>query len=272
MDVVVVIERVQERFHFLAGGGAYFGGILCDVTHLGGDDIPTGGFQSLRDGVEIFDLGEEARAFGAFGSFFSFERLDFLCAGFDGVAFGIAILIGMRGFHDAEVIEEKRDAARLAERAGFEKISDFGRGAIAIVGETFHDNGDFMRRKTFVDDGFKIHLFIQLAGAFFDRALNGIAIDGGLFGFFNRDIKAGVEIGVRAAEFGRDHDFADQFGGHLTFFLRAGFAPGLFPLCAHVLNLSFGLFQQEAYFGHVEGMRQSHVSGRFRKSFISRDD
>ena len=45
--------------------------------------------------------------------------------------------------------------------------------------------------------------------------------------------KARVEVGVSPAEFGRDHDFADQFDDHLAFFLRAGFAPGLFPLCAH---------------------------------------
>ena len=229
----MVIERVEEGFDFLPGGIADFSGIFCDVTHLGGGDIPTRGFQGFRDMVEVFDFGEEARALRAFGRVFSFECFDFLGAGFDGIAFGIAIGIRVGGFDDAEVVEEKCDAAGLSERAGFEEIADLRRGAIAIVGEAFDDDGDFVRGETFVDDGFEIHFFIELAGAFFDGAFDGIAIDGGLFGFFDRDIKAGVEIGVRAAEFGRDHDFADQFGGHLTFFLRAGFAPGLFPLCAH---------------------------------------
>ena len=58
-------------------------------------------------------------------------------------------------------------------------------------------------------------------------------IDGGFLGFFDGGEEARIEVGVRPAEFGRDHDFADQFGGHLAFFLRVDFAPGLFPLCAH---------------------------------------
>ena len=38
---------------------------------------------------------------------------------------------------------------------------------------------------------------------------------------------------VRPAQFGRDHQLADQFGDHLPLLLRVGFAPRLFPLCAH---------------------------------------
>jgi hypothetical protein len=247
----MIVQRIEECFDFLARGGADFGEILGDETDFGGGDVPTGGFERFRDVIQIFNLGEKSRAFGAFGRIFGFERLDFLRACFDGIAFGIAVYIGVSGFDDAEMVEEKGDAAGLTERAGFEQITDFRRGAIAIVGEAFDDDGDFVGRETFVDDGLEIDLFIQLAGAFFDGALDGIAIDGSLFGFFDRDIEAGVEIGVRAAEFGRDHDFADQFGGHLAFFLRAGFAPGLFPLCAQgtwipVLN---GLTDDNILFG-----------------------
>ena len=102
--------------------------------------------------VEVFDLGEKTRAFLACGNFLGFERLDFLRAGFDRIAFGIAVRVRVRGFDDAEVIEEKRDAAGLAERTGLEQIADFRRGAIAIVGQAFHDDGHFVRREAFIDD------------------------------------------------------------------------------------------------------------------------
>ena len=45
--------------------------------------------------------------------------------------------------------------------------------------------------------------------------------------------EARVQVRLRAAEFGRDHDFADQLDDHLAFLLRVDFAPGLFPLCTH---------------------------------------
>ena len=53
------------------------------------------------------------------------------------------------------------------------------------------------------------------------------------FGLLDGDKQARVEIGVGAAELGRDHDFADELDDHLAFFVRVDFAPGLFPLCAH---------------------------------------
>ena len=90
-----------------------------------------------------------------------------------------------------------------------------------------------MRGKAFVGDQFEIDLFIRLARAFLDRALDGVAIDRGFAGLFHGGGQARVGIGVRAAELGGDHDFADQFGGHLALLLRVGFAPRLFPLCAH---------------------------------------
>ena len=58
------------------------------------------------------------------------------------------------------------------------------------------------------------------------------------YNVFDGGGKARVQVWVRPAEFGRDYDLADQFGGHLAFLLRVFFAPGLFPLCAHRLLLS----------------------------------
>ena len=60
-------------------------------------------------------------------------------------------------------------------------------------------------------------------------------IAGGFLRLLDGGGEARVKVRVRAAEFGRDHDFADQLGGHLAFLLRVFFAPGLFPLCAHGL-------------------------------------
>ncbi len=141
----------------------------------------------------------------------------------------------MGGFDHAEVIEEKRHTAGLAERAGLEQIADFRRGAVAAVGETFNDDRHLVGGETFIDDGFVIDLFRVKPGAFFDGAFNGVPVNGSFFGFFDGSEEARIKVGVRTAEFGRDHDFADQFGNHLAFFLRVDFAPGLFPLRAHSL-------------------------------------
>jgi hypothetical protein len=58
-------------------------------------------------------------------------------------------------------------------------------------------------------------------------------VDRGFLGLLDGDKQARVEVGVSAAELGRDHDFADELDDHLAFFVRVDFAPGLFPLCAH---------------------------------------
>ena len=47
-------------------------------------------------------------------NFFGFQRLNFLCAGFDGISFGVAFEIGVCRFDYAQVIEEKCHAARSA--------------------------------------------------------------------------------------------------------------------------------------------------------------
>ena len=59
-------------------------------------------------------VGQKARALLAVGNFIGFERFDFVRASFDRIALGIAVRVRMRGFDDAEMIEEKRDAAGLA--------------------------------------------------------------------------------------------------------------------------------------------------------------
>ena len=126
--------------------------------------------------VEVLDLGQEARALLARGNFFGFERLEFLRAGFDGIAFGVAVGVGVGGFDDAEVVEEERDAAGLAEGAGLKEIADFGRGAIAAVGQALDHHRHFVRRKALVGDQLEVDLLLGLAGALLDGAFDGVAI------------------------------------------------------------------------------------------------
>jgi hypothetical protein len=132
------------------------------------------------------------------------------------------------------VVEEESDAAGLAQRTGLEEVADFRRGSVPAIGEAFDDDRYFMRREAFVSHLLETDLLIGLAGAFFDGPFDGIAINRGFAGFFDGGGETRVEIGVRAAELGGNHDFADQFGDQLAFLLRIGFAPGLFPLCAQL--------------------------------------
>ena len=70
-------------------------------------------FNALETMVEVFDLRQKPRALLSGGNFIGFERFNFLRAGFNGIAFGVAVGVGVRGFDDPEMIEEKRDTARL---------------------------------------------------------------------------------------------------------------------------------------------------------------
>src|SRR5208337_4804297 len=107
-----------------------FDKILGEITDFGGADSPAGGLQRLGNMVKVLDLREKTRALLSGGNLVGFQRLDFLRAGLDGVRFRVAVRVGMRGFDHAEVVEEKADAARLAERAGLEQIADFRRRAV----------------------------------------------------------------------------------------------------------------------------------------------
>jgi enoyl-[acyl-carrier protein] reductase I len=103
MHVVVIVQGVEEGHNVLAGLRAHFDKILGEVADVGGDDVPTGGLERLGNVVKILDLREKTRALLPGGNFFRFERLDFLRPGFNGVAFGVAVGVGMRGFDHAQL-------------------------------------------------------------------------------------------------------------------------------------------------------------------------
>ena len=93
-----------------------------------------------------------------------------------------------------------------------------------------------MRREPLVGDQLEVHLLVRLARALLDRTLNSVAIDRSLAGLLGRRRQPRVQVRVRAAQLGRDHDFADQLRRHLALLLRVCLAPGLFPLCAQVTS------------------------------------
>src|SRR5207244_12913419 len=99
-----------------------------------------------------------------------------------------------------------------------------------------------------------------------DRAFNGVSVNGSLLGFVHGRGQTWVEIGVRPAQFGGDHDFADQLDDQLAFLLRVGFAPGLLPLCAHRTHPvwethPFGSTQIRDISQHPASTRRSALGG-----------
>ena len=135
------------------------------------------------------------------------------------------------------MVEHPRDAARRPKLAFFEKIANVGRGAIAIVGEAFHNHRDLVRRESFVCHQLINHFFTGLAGAFPDGALDGVARYRGLARCLQRRVQPRVEIGVRPSQFRGHHDFANEFANDLAALRRIGHATGLFPLRAHAVCL-----------------------------------
>ena len=147
--------------------------------------------------VQVLDFGQEARSFLAGGDFLGFERLEFLGAGFDGIAFGIAIGVGMGSLDDAQVVEEEGDAAGLTKGARLKNIADLRRGAVAAIGEALDDHRDFVRREPLVGDQLEVDLLLGLPGPLLDGALDGVAIARGLLRLLDGGGEARVEIRVR---------------------------------------------------------------------------
>ena len=85
MHVVVVVEGGEKIGDFLALCVGNLGEILRHVANLGGEDVPSGGFQRLGDGIQVSDLGEETCAPRPSRSLVCFERFHFLRTGFDGI-------------------------------------------------------------------------------------------------------------------------------------------------------------------------------------------
>ena len=213
-------------------GGGEFDVVLGDVTHFGSGHGPAGLFEGLADGVEVGAVTEEAGG-DVIGRVVGGNGFHVLRAGLNGDGFEVERFVRVLRFDNAEVLKHPRHAPRRAELALFEEDADFGRGAAAVVGEAFDDDGDFVGGEAFVGDEFVIDLLPGQASAFFDGAFDGIARDGLFLGSLNGGVEAGIEIGVGATALGGDLDFFDQLAEELAAFQRADFAPLLFPLGSH---------------------------------------
>ena len=123
----MVVQRVEKIGDLLFLRAGQLDEILGEITHLGGDDFPAGLRKEFGDDVQVLEFSDETGAQTALGNLFGFQRLDVLRAGFNGIGFGIARFVGMRGFDNALVIEEKTDAAGRTQRASAENVADFRR-------------------------------------------------------------------------------------------------------------------------------------------------
>src|SRR5688572_14740116 len=103
----------------------------------------------LRNGVQIFDLRQKARALVAFRSLVGFEGFNLLGASLNGIAFGVPIPVRMSRLHHSDVIEEKPHASGLAKLARFEEIANLRRRSITIIRQAFHYYRHFVGSETF---------------------------------------------------------------------------------------------------------------------------
>ena len=134
---------------------------------------------------------------------------------------------------EPDVVEEKLVAARRAELASLEKHADLRRGAVVVVGQHLDDHRHLVRRVALEDDVLHHQLFVADARAFLDRALDHVARDALLARLFHDGEEPRVPVRVGAAELGGDHDFFDEFAGHLAFFQTGDFAFCVEPLTSH---------------------------------------
>src|SRR6266581_1881100 len=91
VNVVMIVESSQKIGDLFARGFIERREVFGQIAQLGGDDGPASLLQGLGNGVEVLNLSDETDSFAAFWHFFVFERREFLRAGFDGVALGIAV-------------------------------------------------------------------------------------------------------------------------------------------------------------------------------------
>ena len=73
MHIVVVVEGIQEISHLLAVCLVQFRKTLREITNLGGDNVPSRRFQRLRNGIQVLNLRQKARALLPSGHFLGLQ-------------------------------------------------------------------------------------------------------------------------------------------------------------------------------------------------------
>lgn len=236
VDVVVVLEVLEECGDFESGFIGEGWELFWDEAELAGDDVPAILAEPVCDGGGLCAWGDEAGPAGVCGDVVVLaagEGLDVIGSSFYGGFFAIGCGVGMPGFDEADVVEEKFVAAQSTELAFFEELANFWGGAVVVVGEDFYDDWDFMGCVAFEDDVLHGEFIFAEAGYFFDGAFDDISGDAFFACFFDGCGEAGVGVGIGSGHSGGNHDFFDDFPGGLRFFQRGDCAFRVEPLTSH---------------------------------------
>src|SRR5689334_15451127 len=122
--------------------------------------------------MRIGAAGDEARAGRSFRNvvvLLVIKRLDFLRARLDRCRLDVATGGGLKGFDQADVIEEKLVAAGRSElTALLEEAADLRSGPVVVIGQDFDDERNLVRGVSFVDDVIHYQLVVTDTGPFFD--------------------------------------------------------------------------------------------------------
>jgi len=161
------------------------------------------------------------------------ERLKIVGAGFNRDGFEIDRGVGVVRFDETYMVEQKLVAVGGTENAGLEKVTDFGGGALVIVGIDFDNDGYLVRRVAFEHQVLEGGLVSARSGALGDGALDGFTSDVGLACLFQDSEEPCIAGRITAAEFGCDRDFFDEFSDDLTFFEVYDRAFRVEPLTSH---------------------------------------
>ncbi len=149
--------------------------------------------------MEISAFGDEASAESVGRNVIvlvMIEGFDVLGSGFDGSGFDIAAEVGVMGFDDPSVIEQELVGFWCTELSFFEEHTDFGSGAVVIIGEAFDDDGNLVGGVSVEADGIHDEFFVTDACALFDGAFDDVAGHGFFAGFFDGGSEAGITVGI----------------------------------------------------------------------------
>src|SRR6185436_9995623 len=239
--VVVIIQRLKKLADFRPLFGSQFRVTLGQITGFAGDNRPTVLLKPFGDGMNRGAIGNEpgsGRAFGDIVVLLGRQDLDFIGAGFDGGLFAIRVRLRMIRLDQPDMFEEKLVAAAGAELAFLEQESDFGSGPVDVVRHYLDQQRDFVRGVALIHNMFHDQLVIPRAGSLFDRSFDHIPRHALLPRPLNGGKQPRIALRLRPADFGGDHDFADNFAGSPPFLERGNGPFGMQPLATHARILA----------------------------------
>ena len=181
-------------------------GVFRFVNKTAGGRNEVFGPQGLVDGIEAVGRADHFGGMVAGGS-------DIVSACLEGGLEG-GVGVGVFQKKDALAAKHPGDGVGAAEVAAVlgEEVTDFGGGAVFVVGLGFDDERGPARGIAFVGDLLDGAAAFQFPGAFLDGAVD--VVDGHGFGAGGGDggAESRIEAGIAPAEAGGNGDFLGQFG------------------------------------------------------------